>query len=336
MAHEIEIRPDGSGVALYAAVPAWHRLGELRPGLMRFEEVAAELPELVSEVRLAEMFVEIPRPDETGRTELRTVPTGRYASYRALDGKLLGVGLSDQYRLLQTRQAAEMADAVVEAADGAVYEAAFTLYEGRVTVMLLRLPEDVLVGGDERERHRQYLGVLNSFDGSQAFRLKPTNVRWVCANTVRTGLDEPGVSFRIRHEGAGFEGRIAEARRALGVLYLEQRRFSQKAERMVERPLSDGELEADLASLVPAPEAGGVQARAAALNARSVIRDLYLHDPTLSHLRGTGWGFFQAVCAYLDHRVPVRGDAPDARFRRVVLEERGGLAQRAARLALGA
>src|SRR5206468_280649 len=158
--------------------------------------------------RLAEMFVEIPRPDEAGRTELRTVPTGRYASYRALDGKLLGVGLSDQYRLLQTRQAAEMADAVVEAADGAVYEAAF----------------------------------------------------------------------------AGYEGRIAEARRALGVLYLEQRRFSEKAERMVERPLSDGELEAHLAALVPVAEAGGVQARAAALNARSVIRDLYLHDPTLSHL----------------------------------------------------
>lgn len=337
MAHELEMRTDGTAAAVYARVPAWHGLGIVFPddNALTLEQVLDAVPELATDVDLVPLQAVLP--------DGKVLPTGAFATVRrgfkrtltpdqvmSVGGflgadpdaelieinepQVLGVGLSKEYRVMQNRAALQILQDVVDES-GAIFEAAGTLRDGKQAWILARLPDEILIGGDKAEAHVPYLMATNSFDGSLAVGLHSTFTRVVCANTVRIGVNGAKSSFRIRHTES-MEGRVAEARAALGLVFAHTELWAAEMERLVTIDISDGDVEEFLAKLLPVKASSTPSMPNSVLNRRSVIRDMYLHTPDLDNVRGTAYGLLQATADFADHRLPVK---QESRFRAAML-----------------
>lgn len=322
MAHEIELRVDGTGAAVYAREAAWHGLGNVytdREGLT-LTEVLNDVHELGTDVDLV--------PMEAVTADGTRLPTDAWATVRRpfylspagaqlpelSPAKVLGTGLSDQYRVLQNREAMQILQDIVEES-GAIYEAAGSLKDGAQAWVLARLPETVKVGGEDSEEHVPFLLATNSFDGSLAVGFHATHVRVVCKNTVNLALGSTKASFRIRHDET-MEGRIAEARKALGIVFEHGKVWQEEMERLLTVEIGPSAIDLFLEKLITVRQDATEITKSNAVNKRSVIRDIYLHAPDLDKVRGSAYGLIQAVADFADHRTPV---GQERRFRAAML-----------------
>jgi hypothetical protein len=173
---------------------------------------------------------------------------GWLANVRELDGKVLGI-VSSRYRVLQNRDAFAFASDLIDTG-GAVIETAGLLRGGRWSWFLLRLPDEVMIGGDRDERLVTYLLIANSFDGTMSVTVAIVTVRVVCSNTLSLALDTAQRAFRVQHTGS-LEGRLAEARRALEISFRYREELRTVGEELLARPVSDAEFERFLAEPMP-------------------------------------------------------------------------------------
>lgn len=230
MAHAIEQFSDGSAAFASARQDAWHRLGTVTPDAMTAEEAlsaarlggwnvrkliltARELtPEGVSSFDVERFYATARTHPVTGGTDI------------------LGV-VGETYRPVQNEENCEILNAISDEA-GAHFETAGSLYGGRQVFVTMKLPQGMLLNG--QDALDLYIAALNSHDGSTAFRLLITPVRVVCANTQAMAISAAKTSFSIRHTETA-KGRIAEARRALGLTWKYLEEFQAVQERLVWR-----------------------------------------------------------------------------------------------------
>lgn len=340
MAHELEIRTDGTGAAVYAREAAWHGLGVVLPDeVLTIDQALDSVPEMAADVDLVPMVALLPSGDTILTDSFATV---RRSFSRALPNvdeatgkpqieevvpKILGSGLSDRYRVLQNRAAMKIVDDLVDES-GAKIVTAGLLRGGSQAWVLTKLPATVRIGGVASEDIDTYLLVTNSFDGSLAVGVHVTRVRVVCNNTLGLALGTAPRSFRIKHTES-MDGRIAQAREALQMTFTYEKEFEAAAEALLAKKVTDAEFDAFLKSLIP--DGANERARIDALNQRSIVRDLYHDTPDLDGVRFTAWGVLQAVSDYADHR---QYATAETRFRRAMLGEKG-LTQQAADLLAG-
>lgn len=322
MAHELELRADGSAAAVFAGrKPAWHGLGVVLPDdALTIEQALDAVPEMAADVDLVPLVACLPSGE--------TIQTDAFATVRRgfdLDiggtlvpqvPKVLGAGLSDRYRVLQNRAAMSFVDQLVDES-GAKIVTAGLLRDGTQAWVLCRMPDVVRIGGMDTEAVETYLLATNSFDGSLAVGVHVTRVRVVCANTLGLALAGAPRSYKVKHT-ASLDDKLAEARAALQMTFRYDDEFERAAERLLEAKVTDDAFDRFLESLVPT---GGKQAKALvdAQNAQSVIRDIYESTEDIQPIRGTAWGALQAVSDYADHRMYA---SDEVRFRRAMLGEK--------------
>lgn len=233
MSHEIEQFTDGSAAFASARMDAWHRLGAVTRDCMTGQEVmttallggwnvrklaqsGTELtPEGVTTIDNPEKFMTVRTHPVTGATDyLGTVGT--------------------DYMVRQNEEQVELLDALVDASGAHHFETAGSLRGGRETFVTMKLPRTMHVAGTDSVEF--YIVVLNSHDGSSAFRILVSPVRVVCANTQSMAVRHARASYSIRHtKNSGIK--IAEIRQKLGLLWNYCEEFEAEAERMVQSEL---------------------------------------------------------------------------------------------------
>lgn len=331
MSSEIEIRADGVGAAYVGRNPAWWGVGVKIPNGLddaTIEEVLDAIPEMAADVDLVPMQAVM--PDGT------VIPTDSYATVRrsfnrTLDNldlttglpqieevlpKVLGVGLSERYRVMQNRRAMSIVDDLVKQA-GARIASAGPLRDGAQAWVLVRLPKVVEIGGIDTEKVETYILVTNSFDGSLAIGIHIVRVRVVCANTLALALSGAVRSFKIRHTES-LDDRLEEARKALEITWRYEEEFENAANALLAKPITDAEFDSFLESLVPSVGLTD-KARINAENTQSIIRDVWNETPDIQPIKTSAWGAVQAVSDYADHRCYMN---PEGRFRASMMGEK--------------
>jgi phage/plasmid-like protein (TIGR03299 family) len=243
------------------------------------------------------------------------------ANLRADTGALLGV-VGRDYRPVQNRTALELAEAIIDAS-GAHWVCAGATRGGARVHALLRLPREVRIGSDDSERILPLLRISNGHDGGLALTVTVTPLRLVCLNGMLIDTGGARRTWKLRHT-ARVDGRIQDARRALGLSFAYYDELERLGEQLLAEPMPAREFERFLTELVPFPAefdpSRGGRRVANVERVRAAIREARSADD-LANVRETRWGALQAVTGYVTHIQPARGTRSrtisDARFERV-------------------
>ena len=293
MAHEFV-----SGV--YAFKPAWHRLGIVWPDLLTIEEAIREsgVGFTVDDGTLY-LFNEI-----TGKYES---VEGWKAIVRADTRDVVGIhgedyerdNYADHFRALGFE-------------DQKVVESMVLLKKGRIAVATIALPDlDRLFPDGSHFTSR--VAAYSSHDGTYAMTYKDTSYRIECANMTRAlnNNSDPRLrAQRIRHTA----GKDQARRNAVNIMTYAQARADlaeSDAVRLLKVKLTSSQIDKIFAQLLPVPVEAG-RAQTIAQNKRNEILAIYKHGPDQQNIKGTAWGFTQAVANFTDNHATYRGtDAAD-------------------------
>lgn len=234
------------------------------------------------------------------------VPNVR-ANVRTSDGSVLGV-VSDQYQLVQNTDLADLMDHLVDA--GLIIETAGSLDSGKQVWMAARLPEAYHLAGDETT---VYLTATNGHDGRHAVRVFTSLVRVVCQNTLNWAWRSASRSWIARHAGS-VEGKMEDAREALGWTQVYLDRMQESAERLANTPMTEEDWTRCVEAIFPTQ---GLDVPPSALmQARHDILSECLFEDTLDGIRWSALGAMNAVADFRTHYASSRAakDAPMRTF----------------------
>lgn len=298
MSHEIDTNADGTSNAVYNLRPGWHGLGQVHndPAVRLDLGLALKMGNLADwNVRKVPFWAEdtngdIITADQYALT-VRNHPTDPNAPAQPL-----GVVSMKDYRVIQNEDAFAFGQNLLDA--GLEVETAGSLRGGRQVFMLYRIPKTINVGGDEVY---PFLLVTTSHDKSLALQVTLTGIRVECANMMSMALNQPTPRYTCRHMGEGLEGKIADARLALGVAYQGMDAFQQQMTRWLDRDVTAKEFDKIILANFPKPN-DDVHPLAVANweNTTTAVRALYEVAPTNARIKGTAWGAAQALLEWHD------------------------------------
>jgi phage/plasmid-like protein (TIGR03299 family) len=296
--HEISLGTDGGAeIVTGGGVPPWHGLGETVPGHMTVW-AALEKAGLTWTVDQVELTY--------SGSDLRTrLVDTHVANVRSDDGRLLGV-VGCGYQPVQHRDQAEFIETLV-GEGGAVVECLGAIREGRRQFWTLRLPDDLIIGHDDRLR--RYLVVANGHDGTLSLRAFWTAVRVVCSNTLTAALRDAADGVTIRHT-ANVRARIEHAKQVLGLAGHHFDRLSEVLAQLAAVDVDDTEATAYFEHVIPFPsEASDLQRRRVEDTRRQLVANF--QAGVGADIAGrTGWGLHQAVTEWTSHQRAFRGATP--------------------------
>lgn len=227
------------------------------------------------------------------------LPTDKIATVRRHpDGSssVLGVGLGDGYAVVQNEQALAV-DAVI-GESGAAVDFAGAWQGGKRTFISLRLPETVLVGGQDRVD--LYLTAMTSHDGSLALTMMATPVRFICTNVLPVMMKQRSNTYRVRHVGdAGVK--IAEARAALELTFRYAEEWQQQMEALLDQGMTDAAFDRLVRDvIVPDPTTDNRATVLRVQENRDALHSLFADAPTQEFGRGTRYAAFNAVTEWTE------------------------------------
>lgn len=290
MAHELEII-EGKASFFSHRQPAWHRLGTITDHALTLDE-ALVAGGLDWEVSKSDTPVSTSVITDLG-VDFVSVE-GKYITYRnhpRLGRQGLGV-VGKQYQVVQNREIGELVEHIADESGG-IWETAGSLFDGKRVFMSIKLPGTMLIGG--KDKTDMYLVVASSHDGTLSVTAITTAVRVVCNNTFSMAVGGAEAKYVFRHSGdAGFK--VQEAREALELTFKYQGEFEAEMERLLNRPMGQGEFDAFTLRLLP-DEQPTKLALARAQRARADLRGLW-ESPTQDFGRFTAYGALNTVTEY--------------------------------------
>ena len=284
MAHEVETLAFVESRGL-----PWHGLGTPVEGLMTSAEALAKAELDWAVEKRAATFV----PAGGG---FAVVP-GYNVVVRATDQKPLGI-VGSVHTTVQNADAFAWGDQIVAAEDGAHWETAGSLRDGRVVFMSMEIPASVKVPGDDGEI-KPYLLITNGHDGKRSLEAAITPVRTVCMNTLNLGLRLATRKITIRH-ATKISDRMGEAAEVLGVTYKYMAALQATADRLMLKKVTDAQVEEILRKVWPVGKTFDNPERLDMTDFAGALK-VYRTSPNLANIRGTGWAVLNAVAEYTDH-----------------------------------
>lgn len=324
MAHELSIRSDGFVEAFYAgdgqhASPAWHGLGQL----------VINAPSSADALRLAGLDWTVKKvPVQAVVGDGATAPAPDFRAIVRNDTKaVLGV-VTDRYEPVQNTEAFSFLDQLNM--DGIVkYESAGALRGGRQVWVLARTHTAYRV--TDRDVIQPYILFTAGHDGRQAIRITPTNVRVVCANTLRVALRDTDNMITLRHDRA-VRNRLDVVLKVLQKAFQSAERNIEQSFRLAQRKLNDHTVLEYIRRLVPLPADSGPSYEYWRRIQRRIEYNYFEHpNQQLPGIARTAWAAYNAVSQYVDHESRAR--SAESRFRSIISGDGDKLKQRAFELA---
>lgn len=315
MSHEIETLQDGTALAVFNRVPAWHTLGTV------VENDRLTVAEAMRAARLNDWNVrKVPvigvDGDDTVEYERYAMTVRNNLNDPHAPAQPLGIVSQDEYVVVQNEEAFAFAETVVS--EGLFVDAGGSLFGGRQVWMLFRTPETIKIGGADEVQ--PYIHVTTSHDATLAVTVNFTGIRVVCANTQEMALSAPTPRFAVKHVGlgeAGLDARVGEARRALDLTFTGMTAFQAEAERLLATEVTRRKFDKIVEGLFPEPKDASVGTTTRVQAKRDEFRRLHDDAPTQEGVRGTAWGVLQAAWE-LDEWVLGNSQSDEARALRSV------------------
>ena len=297
MAHNLE-EQDGKVAFALRGAPAWHNLANRIFSQDENVSTATMLEEAKLNnwnVRLSDVADHIPntwRNTSDNFFVIRDNPFDNGTDVLSVVGK--------RYKTVQNEDLFAFADNVLDS-NSAKWESAGSLKKGKIVFGSLSIPKEIVLDPQGvNDKTKLYLIVWTSHDGSVAVQAAITPVRVVCQNTLNLAMRNAKQSFKIRHTQTA-EGRIVQARQALGLTFAYADEFEKQANELFKQSITDKQFSDLIRSIYPKPEEATKAALTKWENKVVVIDDLYHNSPTNATIKGTAWGAFNALTERLDY-----------------------------------
>jgi phage/plasmid-like protein (TIGR03299 family) len=232
------------------------------------------------------------------------IKTDKKVTYRDSDNAILGVGMSENYTIVQNNEAFAFTDELIGTGD-VRYETAGSLDGGKKVWMLAQMP-DFSVLGDKME---SYLLFSNSHDGSSSVKVTMTNIRVVCQNTLQMALSGAKRQWSFVHKG-DFAAKVHEAQVTLANANKYNEMFVEEAERMAKMKISGEQLKKFMDFMFPIEDDGEYTERKA--KNQMYLREAFLkaHNmDDLGNIKWTAYGLYNAASDFITHTEPLRKTA---------------------------
>lgn len=226
--------------------------------------------------------------------------TGHQFNVRESDNKVLGV-VGGRYKPVQNAEAFAFTDELI---GGDVrYETAGSLADGKRVWMLAKMP-DTRVLDDIVE---PYLCLTNGHDGFSSLKVCMTPVRVVCQNTLNMALNGAKRTWTVRHSG-NINAKMEEAQQTLGLAQDYMSKFAEEAEELYSIKVSPAQFKTLANNLFPMTDEMSRRKEEAQYLLQQQLTEAWNMDD-LGNIRGTGWGFINAISDMSTHRPPARKTA---------------------------
>ncbi len=277
--------------------PAWHGLGTVFDHEVTSSTEMLELANLNNwNVRLED----VPLPDGYTSSKSNFLVVRDHPETQTPD--VLAV-VGERYQVLQNEDLFDFGNYLL---DGARWETAGSLKSGRVVFGSLALErETVLDPNGVSDVVKTYMLVNTSHDGSIAVQASITPVRVVCANTLNLALKGTKQSFKMRHTQT-LDGRIAQAREALGLANSYMNEFDKMAKELIETEITKAKFAEIVATAYPMPDKDTKGAMTKWEKKIEQLDEIFVSD-TNSMINNTAWGAFNTLTERLDWYRPARG-----------------------------
>lgn len=298
MSHEIAKAADGRDSFARVGEKAWHGLGQ------KLSE-GADLDVWVSEAGLAYRIQRsvvryATERDGQGMIEL----PDRHVLFRSDTKAALGV-VSDGYKVVQPREVVEFFREWAQMG-GAQLESAGALFDGRRYFATAKVGDSVQIG--EGDWVAPYILLSSSADGSLATEARWTSIRVVCNNTLTAALSHGKGAHRVTHRSAW---KPTEARAAVESANAEFSAFTSAARALSRVQVDHQRAKSLTARILKLDDAPAMEAEGKLPRGFERIMALFGGEAEgieLPGVRGTGWGYLNAVTQYVDHDIRARSD----------------------------
>lgn len=292
--HDLEIKADGTASMFYTKEDGtpWHGLGHGVDGLLTASE-AISASGLDWEVEKRPLWI----PTSNGNIQ---VPN-RYGIVRTSDEKVFPCAVGSDYTPIQNKEAFDFFDTLVDSGE-AKYTTAGALAGGQRVWLTAKIggeASDVEIAG---EAYDVYLLISNAHNGARALTAVTTFIRVVCANTETMALAGAKTRWTLAHRGT-MEGKIDEARKALGITFKATDAFTAEVEKLLAIEVTKDAFNELVTAKGFLPE----QKRQKDKNVAQLM-NIFETEPSLvdSNIAGTAWGAYNALTFWLDHGREVR------------------------------
>lgn len=224
--------------------------------------------------------------------------SGYKMNIRSTDDKVLGV-VGGRYKPVQNADAFAFTDELIGGGD-VVYETAGSLSTGRRVWMLARMPDTIILD----DVVQPFLCLTNSHDGFGSLKVVMTPVRVVCQNTLNLALQKATRAWNVRHTG-NIESKMAEAQHTLGLATKYMEAFQQEAEELYKIKIAPADFKELTNTLFPMTDDMSRRKEEAQYLLQCQLKEAWEMDD-LGNIRGTGWGFMNAISDMATHRPPAR------------------------------
>lgn len=305
MAHDLEMRSDGTARFVYAGEVPWHRLGTKVNGLRNVDDML-RLAEADYEV----LVTRVVAIDDEGNIiygpdgNPLVIRDSRATVRKDIDGTFNDLAtVGTRYEVRQNREVAERALAVVGASSGdAVIETCGVLKEGKRFFMTIDLGALFIDPAGVNDKIDRYLVVSCGHDGVWPIRYANTDIRAVCRNTVIMGLKSAKRVFTAKHT-RNVDSTIEDAQEVLKLSTSWAKSFKEAAESLLSVPMppSSAKIDGVLAKVFPIDKMATDRQRKNHSEIIGSVRATFANDRNAGGYGYNGWSFMNAITEYLDH-----------------------------------
>ena len=250
-------------------------------------------------IRLADMAWEVVQTPALIRLEDGSIlETPMKVNVRSDNNAFLGV-VSDRYQTVQNKDAFSFLSYLTDFK----FISAGIVSGGKTIWMCVEVPEFSVLG----ESMKMYIVFSSTHDGKGAIRAAITPVRPACSNTLNLAFKKAVRSFSLLHKG-DVTGKLEMVGNIMEHENDYRRVFQLESERLAAIPLSSVMVNSLLENLFPLPENATPRKQDIVENQRAGLISAYNADD-LGNLRGTAYGFIQAVSDFAYHSEPARQTA---------------------------
>ena len=209
--------------------------------------------------------------------------------------------VGSRYKVVQNEDLFSFAENLHDSNPDVKVDSAGSFKNGRVVFGSWSIPSSlVLDPKGANDKTNLYLVVYTSHDGSVAVQAAITPVRVRCQNTLNFAMKSAKQSFKIRHT-ASVDGKIAQAREALGLSIAYFDEFSKQAKELFEREVTNAKFSEIINKLYPKPDSDKKGSLKKWENKVVLLDELYHNSPTNANIKGTAWGVVNALTERLDY-----------------------------------
>lgn len=223
--------------------------------------------------------------------------SGYKMNIRSTDDRVLGV-VGGRYVPVQNADAFAFTDEMI--GEDVRYETAGSLSSGRRVWLLAKMP-DRKIFDDIVE---PYFCLTNSHDGFGSLKVCMTPVRVVCHNTLNLALSTAKRNWNVRHTG-NMESKLETAKETLGLAGRYMDAFAAEAEELYKIKVAPKDFKELTQAMFPITDEMSRRKEESQYLLQCQLKEAWEMDD-LGNIRGTGWGFMNAVSDMATHKPPAR------------------------------